>query len=1062
MEPQDQAHNRYQQQPQQRGQMQGPIQNDANESSTATLGSESERRVHSVVDGLGPGSPLSAKDALEMDSVSSSPFLNTGSSSGFSKTTSTTSSGGHGGGQSSSSIGVRSAFKDFVVPAQIILVCSILNALWPTMLRIVTTTLEFLVLEAIYVGAIQWALRSVFCILFMGALVFTAKRVQKIWSSLMNNRQRPRPFWSPDNICSWIMTYPNRLWILVRRIFPWKITRSAQNRSAQGTRHHRKTTSTTSPTHATDQPPCPSKSKDSVHSSSNSQSIARKITSFNSVDTDTFSAGSGSESKARVKSRSRKSKPPPEKAIVPLSRSSSANAFAASEPTTPSETDSPQDSKPILISKADPDDKMLSTVGIVSHTVYQTADDDDFISTDRRRRRKMKGFKSNSAANSTESLVKQTSSSSLLRDQEVNAPPAETVSKSIASTPAVPVSAAAHETPRQMMTPLHESIHPEKPPAVKVPVQAPVKTLSRQRDTTPGQPKQAVQVKDPGSSLQHPSDINFVHPLHALNSTSPIVRLKPSHKRSQSAQLPSCSPWSIPPASGSSAKVVQESSMREMTLPASPTSPTDASIASITSDAVDAAKDTQDYGSKEYDVVGQSSIWYSPFQSGLDISIESDQEQGKHGSRSLTKPKPRIQVDLADTQQKPHLGSFLPASSFFESSPRTPRIMPFSQHYTTGLNSSSSFDNEDWSMRTRSSSIAAPMTPLLESDCVDPMDYFGGSRSANSSRRGSIENNLTESLLSGRARMFASSSSLSTAVTTATTKTTATGSDISSTMIPGLVQTSAFVEANSTGTLLPGGTFLPPRFNPTLVSSPLATFSSSSSPLIDNATPLPTTSPTDSLKLTSDASLNSVPPVFVNPWESNYPYRSNHTVSETFLPFGSSSSSSLGGVDQGGVERSRQASLLRLMNDDAMSTGGDYSAGGGGGNAAGAGVGVGVSSFFNPTQHENEMEAIRTGFLLPNIARHSGSSLHQHQHQQHSEVPKTSTISSSTAAAFSPFASVEMSLAAAANQPPPTLEEEPQYDFVELTMKQELAKRSKSIVEGTSHGFVRILGGRHA
>ncbi|KAG0005947.1 hypothetical protein BGZ79_000055 [Entomortierella chlamydospora] len=108
-------------------------------------------------------------------------------------------------GQNSSSIGVRSAFKDFVVPAQIILVCSIVNALWPTMLRIVTTAIEFLVLvlssygacarrtddcyfleplfhdgqEAVYVVAIQWTLRSILGILILSGLYIAANNVQQ-------------------------------------------------------------------------------------------------------------------------------------------------------------------------------------------------------------------------------------------------------------------------------------------------------------------------------------------------------------------------------------------------------------------------------------------------------------------------------------------------------------------------------------------------------------------------------------------------------------------------------------------------------------------------------------------------------------------------------------------------------------------------------------------------------------------------------------------------------------------------------------------------------------------
>lgn len=110
---------------------------------------------------------------------------------------------GYGGNQNSSSIGVRSAFKDFVLPAQIILVCSVLNALWPSMLRIVTTGVEFLILvlssygacarrsddcyfleplfhdgqEEVYVAAIQWTLRSIFFFTFLSVVYFLANKV---------------------------------------------------------------------------------------------------------------------------------------------------------------------------------------------------------------------------------------------------------------------------------------------------------------------------------------------------------------------------------------------------------------------------------------------------------------------------------------------------------------------------------------------------------------------------------------------------------------------------------------------------------------------------------------------------------------------------------------------------------------------------------------------------------------------------------------------------------------------------------------------------------------------
>ncbi|KAF9934947.1 hypothetical protein BGZ67_003610 [Mortierella alpina] len=958
---------------------------------------------------------------------------------------------GHGGGQSSSSIGVRSAFKDFVVPAQIILVCSILNALWPTMLRIVTTTLEFLVLvlssysacarrsddcyflepllndgqEAIYVGTIQWALRSVFSILFLGALVFISKKLQTIWSALMNNRRRPRSFWSLDNIWSWIMTYPNLLWRLAQRIFPWRITRSSQSRSSQNTRHYRKTTSAISPTAGAHQYSGPSTAKDDCSAAIGiSPKYTQKVPSLNAVDTDTVSAGSGSESRAKAKTKSRKAKPLQGKAAMSLSRSSSGSMLGSPDSTTSPGANLQLDPKPILVPKLDLNDRVLSTVGMVSQTITEGADDDDFISTDRRRRRKTKSLKINSAANSTESLLKAPCASSLRQDlnaSQTNAAasnindPTPSLTETKAGSGTQDSDPAANPT-RESLTQEATIQEPSKSEdAIVAQKPSHLKTVNHLRDSKPGHSRPAVRSNGHGDTLQSHTEGLFVHPLHALNSSSPIVRLKPSHKRSQSAQLPSCSPWSIPLPAGNNTKFTRESSLSEMCLPASPTSPIEQSISTTLSTPTNTKNETGDRDSKSYDLFGQSSIWYSPFQSGLDISIESDQEQGKHGSRSVTRPKPRIQVDLVGTQNKPSLGSFLPPSSFFESSPRTPRIMPFSQHNRNP--GSSTLETEDWSVRTRSSSIAAPMTPLLEADCMDPMDYFGGSRSANSSRRGSVENNLTESLLSGRARMFANIGS-------------------AGTMSHGISQdfaTSSPVDTNNT--LLSGGGFLSSRLNPTGVSSPLAAFASATPPMAGQSS-LDTPTLTDSSLTTG--SLDAAP-VFVNPWESNYPYRSNHTVSETFLPFGSSSGP--GGIDQGadqgaeqgvdqGVDLDRQSSLLRLMNGNYVN-----GSSGTGGNTGGMNV------LFKAPPPENEIDSIRKGFHRPDHARHSGLPLQQ--------LDVTS---------FRPFASVEMSLAAAANQPPP-LQEDPQYDLLEWTLQHQLSKPSnKASAENADSAPGRVFG----
>ncbi|KAF9947386.1 hypothetical protein BGZ72_010592 [Mortierella alpina] len=729
---------------------------------------------------------------------------------------------------------------------------------------------------------------------------------------------------------------------------------------------------------------------------------------------------SGSESRAKAKTKSRKSKALQGKAAMSLSRSSSGSMLGSPDSTTSPGTNLQLDPKPILVPKLDPDGRVLSTVGMVSQTATEAADDDDFISTDRRRRRKTKSLKINSAANSTESLLKQTPYASSLREQDLTASQASVVASNINECTSSSAEKKAASEPQDLdpvANPIQECFTQEpSQPEESVAAQKPssLKIGNHQRDSTPVPSGPTARPTGHGGTTQRHKEGMFVHPLHALNSTSPIVRLKPSHKRSQSAQLPSCSPWSIPLPAGNNSKCTQESALSEMSLPASPTSPLEPASTEILSTPKNTKAEPGDHDHKNYDLFGQSSIWYSPFQSGLDISIESDQEQGKHGTRSVTRPKPRIQVDLVSAQNKPSLGSFLPASSFFESSPRTPRIMPFSQHNRSS--GSSTLEIEDWSVRTRSSSIAAPMTPLLEADCMDPMDYFGGSRSANSSRRGSIENNLTESLLSGRARMFAPIGS---------------GGGISH----GMTQNSASsspVETNNA--LLSGTGFLSNRLDSTVVSSPMAVFTTATSPLMGQSS-LDTPTSTDSSLTTG--SLDPAP-AFVNPWESNYPYRSNHTVSETFLPFGSSSR--VGSVDQGvdqGADIDRQSSLLRLMNGDSNASGGDYGNGSGG---TGGNTG-GIKALYKTAPSENEIDSIRKGFHLPGLARHSGSPLQQLD-----------------ASSFRPFASVEMSLAAAANQPPP-LQEDPHYDHLELSLQHDLLKRSNmASAEGADNAPGKVFG----
>ncbi|KAG0218707.1 hypothetical protein BGX33_006270 [Mortierella sp. NVP41] len=811
-------------------------------------------------------------------------------------------------------------------------------------------------------------------------------------------------------------------------------------------------------------------------------------------------------------------------------------------------------------SKTDKADTSISTAtSITSNIVYETADDDDFISTDRRRRRRAKGLKTNLDAHSSESLIKPIPCPQ--EEMEVNT--SSQSNPSTGSTRASPVpdapkvsntndnaAAAPTQSTAQTTASVSQDDHiPQKSTASQSQPLPPYgnhhqrqdSKLRNQQQKSASQPRRKEEIESlskvthapttatttaattatatsttallPTTATAMPSTISagepsFVHPLHALNSTSPIVRLKPSpsHKRSQSAQLPAASPWSIPHTAAAGgvtggSKLAGGSSLSQMTLPLNVTAgpiidPCTTSPSTTTPTTTVPSSETnklESSGSGEYDLFGPSSGWYSPFQSGLDITIESDQEQGKHGSRSLTPP--RVKVDAkaaASSQSRLTLGPFLPPSSFFESSPRTPRIMPFSQHHRSdslgfgsgaGVSGSGSGivglgGSEDWSsVRTRSSSIAAPMTPLLETDCLDPMDYFGGSRSASSSRRGSVENNLTESLLSGRARMFASSDS-------------SFGNGRPSQSGVGAGQHLAGAPGNASQSSLLGNSFLSPHHFSATISSRIqaaaaaataAHSSASNSPVLGGqrslelpiaitnaaATSTVSTGSSGAGGLLSDVGFDfstatttattamtvGTAPAFVNPWESNYPYKSSsHTMSDTFLPFGLVSSSmhnNSSSLDpQFHADQDRQSSLLRLMNGGSGSGGSSIDMGNGGDMDSRIG-----SQLQQHQRDDIESEAIRRGFLFPDLAHYtnslgSSSSLHSTDISSSSSGIGVGVGGSGSSGGFHPFTSVEMSLAAAANQPPPPLQEEPTYDFIELSIPDLSRKRGLGLDGG--------------
>ncbi|KAG0024889.1 hypothetical protein BGZ80_000017 [Entomortierella chlamydospora] len=638
-----------------------------------------------------------------------------------------------------------------------------------------------------------------------------------------------------------------------------------------------------------------------------SHAYARRTGASSAVDTDAFSAGSGSESKTRSKTKTRKSKgtedviqhsnfqPGMDSAGQSTSPSTSlSNAAELTVPVTTTEVVSSR--TPMTATTAistsistaatsNIEDNSTFTKEATTNAIYETADDGEFISTDRRRRRKAKGIKGSAGSNSSDSLIKTKTSPSM--DQKSTSPNVDTTSQQADLPPPVVHSTKSNPDVTISRSAPQESFALQKQTGDRVQRQNKSKTHSVGNVST--LPKSTAMSNDKDGLLRPPPNNAFVHPLHALNSTSSIPQsVAPNGKQTPSSNLIQTT------TSTDTREISAANSSPEQTEP---------------------------------------SIWYSPFQSGLDISIESDREQGKHGSRPLSKP--RIQTSTVGTQGKP----YLPPSSFFQSSPRTPWIMPFSPAFNNNAP-----EPEDWSIRTRPSSVAAPMTPLLETDCLDHTDYFGGSRSANSSRRGSVENNLTESLLSGRIRMFP--------------------------------PTMSSVSSGSNSVIMSEGSYLSPHFSSAIVPPVL---NSVNSPTHGQS---PLGSPTMTANNTSDAVADTAS-TFVNPWDPNFSYSSNHTSVETFLPL--SASYSLGRVS----DRDRQSSLLRLMNGDG---------------------GVGATS------HDDEKEAILRGFLLPDLT-------------QHAHAPLTSTEGSN----FQPFASVEMSLAAVVNQPSqPTGDHK--YDTTELGM----------------------------
>ncbi|KAF9437846.1 hypothetical protein BGZ76_010862 [Entomortierella beljakovae] len=868
-------------------------------------------------------------------------------------------SSGFNSNQNSSIIGVRSAFKDFAVPAQIILVCSVINALWPTMLRVVTTIFEFLVLilssyvacarrsddcyflepllhdgeEAVYVEIIQWTLRGALGFFILSGVHIAIKKIQQFRTVLTTHQHS---HWFFTILWPLITKYPSLLWSYSTQIFSWRFIRtyrsSAPTRSSQSIRRSKKASSLSAS--SADQYRYHTSSKS--RSSNASHSYSKRSGASSAIDTDAFSAGSGSETKLRSKTKPRKSRgidvhsqqsnyqtPAHTEGLDSSLQINTPDTEESEIPTISIDPVSCQDIKSSTITTSNTDDNCISATEAASNTVYETADDGEFISTDRRRRRKAKSLKAVAVSNSTESLTKP--------KPQV---PASLNTKTTVETPIVSQlpKSGTKDTSATVKAMTVKSAHQESSSTKKIEqekAQITHKSWPSKKDNSQVKSQSTTSINASESLLQPPKENTFVHPLHALNSTSPIVRLKPSHKRSQSAQLPLPSPWNRSQSTTPDDDQRLETSNQ-------PSAAGDATEV-LSASAEPKSKQEDSPGFRSYDLFGESGIWYSPFQSGLDIAIESDREQGKHGSRPLSKP--RIQTNNANNSKKPNI----PPSSFFESSPRAPRIMPFSQHH-----SGNALQNEDWLVRTRSSSVAAPMTPLLESDCQDPLDYFGGSRSANSSRRGSTENNLTESLLSGRTRMFgAAPSSVGHSRQNSQQLFPLSGSTNVSTI------EAPYLSAQFNGSINP------PTFNPIASSSaPIGGETPFGSPMLtaDNST--------DAMAMTESSS------TFVNPWDSGFTYNNNsQPLPEPFLNFDTPATSQNLSRE---ADHSRQSSLLRLMNGD---------------------------SGVNNAHVDGEGDAILRGFLFPSLAHHAQTSI----------VP--------TETHFQPFASEEIPHTGAVSQP---------------------------------------------
>ncbi|KAG0227171.1 hypothetical protein BGW41_003947 [Actinomortierella wolfii] len=963
----------------------------------------------------------------------------------------------HPFGSGSTSSGVRSAFKDFVVPAQIILLCSILNATWPLLTNAVMTILEFLALVfasyfacarrsedcyflepvshsrdgregTIYVATIHWTLRALLIVGVVSIVMFVGTQLTKLWRLVFAKEEHLRAKYALELDSLTISTNNTSLpssrsyffsWIPIIRRFsrskpessrpprsrtsssssstsswwPSKTNLQASPSSLEAAQSSRPTKSfSPAPLDSSSSPSSSSKphktkskagkksasqpSTDNVHiAGSDVQQLSKKndaerSQSTSSLDTDTPAIEQNHEDfedKDDTETTNESNDKCLRDHIVTLSQTIPTKKISCNEPAKPASGEPTAvvqlDSTLVASNDSEPSTAVNIEISPTTKDSPQIVDDDsDFISPhEKRRRRKAKTLKANRTAASTTMTTEPEPCPKLGReDLPKNGDSSDIVKQEKTSKSSKSVVLSNEKTEPQLSS-----------------------TVSRDA-TKSGTKDRVTFASDTPLSPKQPTP---VHPLHALNSTSTIVWTKASHKRSQSAQLPPTMPWNQVALNSQGSGPRSASPHIQAT-----TTTTKTSLQENTKSSGDNLGQRRASAQTGPDATKASSVdtnvhrWYSPFQSGLDITIDGENEteaaSGSQGDQTGDHISGNSASQASAAGSKPgmtklKLPPFLATpSSFFESSPRTPRIMPFSQNQQQHLHpygALAGVNMEDSWTRTRSSSIGAPLTPQM--DTTDPFDFGSGSRSAGCSRRNSIESNLMESLLSGKTRMF------------------------------GDLENDATLNSHPTSIQLtsPLGSSTTSTSSPLVALDFLSTMDSTLTPL--QVEKLPETTPVPTTFESHDSDI----PVFVNPWDTDHQYAPVSTNPTAYLssalltpsqysPVVSSSS-----IDP--ATTARQASLLRAMNSGSI-----------------GGSTLANSPMVNPMATVTEPDLS----VAPGLVS--------------SSRPGTSLLRSIPM--FGPYPSVEMSLAAEVNKPPPLREIPLDDSFEKLSMEEVMKKKT--------------------